>query len=163
MSAQELARLLAQVKILERDMLTKRGKENTNQPPKEPTFRYTTKSLMRMTKKKLKELCDEHELDMDTTKMLKKDIVAAIMEATTQKPKQSEQPPPVPQPKPVLMDLEKLDEMKKNVKKTELAKPETKKPETKKPKTKKPETKKPTVKKPTVKKVKVVKSNKKSK
>ena len=151
MSAQELARLMAQVKILERDMLTKRGKQNTNQPPKEPKFRYTTKSLMRMTKKKLKELCDEHKLDMDTTKMLKKDIVAAIMEATTQKPEQPEQPeqpPQPPQPKPVLMDLEKLDEMKKNVKK---------------PETKKPETKKPTVKKPTVKKVKVVKSTKKSK
>ena len=141
----ELARLMAQVKILERDMLTKRGKQNINQPPKEPKFRYTTKSLMRMTKKKLKELCDEHKLDMDTTKMLKKNIVAAIMEATTPQPNQPEtqQPPTPPQPKPVLMDLEKLEKMKKNVKKTELTKPGTKKPK--------------------IKKVKVVKSNNKSK
>ena len=163
MSSQEkeLARLMAQVKILERDMLTKRGKLNISKPPailkKKKLGKYTTKGLMRMTKKKLKELCDEHELGIEVDMMKKKDIVDQIMEAIAT-PQQPQQPPPLPQPKPVLMDLEKLDEMKQEAKKSE-----TKKSKTKKPKAKKPETKKPETKKPKIKKVKVVKSTKKSK
>jgi hypothetical protein len=115
----EITKLMKQAKILEKDIITKKGKQNIKAMKLKggalPTF-TGEKALMRMTKKQLKQLVDTEKLDVTINKNKnKKTIVAEIIKK-----------------------MPKLEAKQPEAKKEEAKKePEAKQPEAKQPEAKK--------------------------
>ena len=119
----EITKLMKQAKILEKDIITKKGKQNIKAMKLKggalPTF-TGEKALMRMTKKQLKQLVDAEKLDITINKNKnKKTIVAEIIKK-----------------------MPKTEAKKEEAKKEEAKKEEAKQPEAKKEEAKKEEAKK---------------------
>ena len=114
----EITKLMKQAKILEKDIITKKGKQNIKAMKLKggalPTF-TGEKALMRMTKKQLKQLVDAEKLDITINKNKTKKAIAAEIIRKMPKP-EAKQP--------------------------EAEQPEAKQPEAKQPEAKKEEAKK---------------------